>query len=87
MRGEYEEEKFKAVNTELMDVSLMTFRTAVLNLPAFQLTMYAACVLILGLGGTMILQGSLTVGRLTSFLSYVMQVMNSLMMISNVSCS
>ena len=46
--------------------------------------MYAACVLILGLGGTMILQGSLTVGRLTSFLSYVMQVMNSLMMISNV---
>ena len=84
VRGEYEEEKFKAVNTELMDVSLMTFRTAVLNLPAFQLTMYAACVLILGLGGTMILQGSLTVGRLTSFLSYVMQVMNSLMMISNV---
>ena len=32
----------------------------------------------------MILHGSLTVGRLTSFLSYVLQVMNSLMMISNV---
>ena len=84
VRGEYEEEKFKAVNTELMQVSRSTFRTAVLNLPAFQLTMYAACVLILWLGGTMILNGALTVGRLTSFLSYVMQVMNSLMMISNV---
>ena len=84
VRGEYEEEKFEAVNTELMQVSRSTFRTAVLNLPAFQLTMYAACVLILWLGGTMILNGALTVGRLTSFLSYVMQVMNSLMMISNV---
>ena len=84
VRGEYEEEKFEAVNTELMQVSRSTFRTAVLNLPAFQLTMYAACVLILWLGGTMILNGALTVGRLTSFLSYVMQVMSSLMMISNV---
>ena len=84
VRGEYEEEKFEAVNTELMQVSRSTFRTAVLNLPAFQLTMYAACVLILWLGGTMILNGALTVGRLTSFLSYVMQVVNSLMMISNV---
>ena len=84
VRGEYEEEKFEAVNTELMQVSRSTFRTAVLNLPAFQLTMYAACVLILWLGGTMILNGALTVGRMTSFLSYVMQVMNSLMMISNV---
>lgn len=84
VRGDYEEEKFKEVNTELMGVSLATFRTAVLNLPAFQLTMYAAMVAILWFGGNMILQGSLTVGRLTSFLSYVLQVMNSLMMISNV---
>ena len=84
VRGKYEEEKFRDVNTELMNVSLSTFRTAVLNLPAFQLTMYAAMVMILWFGGHMILHGSLTVGRLTSFLSYVLQVMNSLMMISNV---
>ena len=84
VRGKYEEEKFRAVNSELMNVSLSTFRTAVLNLPAFQVTMYAAMVMILWFGGHMILSGSLTVGRLTSFLSYVLQVMNSLMMISNV---
>ena len=84
VRGQYEEEKFRQVNTELMNVSLSTFRTAVLNLSAFQLTMYAAMVMILWFGGQMILAGTLTVGRLTSFLSYVLQVMNSLMMISNV---
>ncbi len=84
VRGKYEEEKFQQVNSELMNVSLSTFRTAVLNLPAFQVTMYAAMVMILWFGGRMILSGTLTVGRLTSFLSYVLQVMNSLMMISNV---
>ena len=84
VRGEYEEEKFQAVNEELMATSQRTFHFAVLNLPAFQFTMYTAIVLILWFGGGMILDGSLQVGELTGFLSYVLQVMNSFMMISNV---
>ena len=84
VRGEYEEEKFQSVNRELMETSQRTFHLAVLNLPAFQLTMYSAIVLILWFGGGMILQGELQVGELTGFLSYVLQVMNSFMMISNV---
>ena len=78
VRGEYEEEKFQQVNGELMDVSRRTFRCAVLNLPAFQLVMYTSTVLLLWFGGNMILRGQLQVGELTGFLSYVMQVMNSL---------
>ena len=46
--------------------------------------MYACVVLIMWFGGNMILAGSLQVGELTGFLSYVLQVMNSLMMLSNV---
>ena len=84
VRGEYEEEKFQAVNQELMNTSQRTFHFAVLNLPAFQFTMYTAIVLILWFGGGMILKGGLQVGELTGFLSYVLQVMNSFMMISNV---
>ncbi len=84
VRGEYEAEKFAQVNQNLMQTSQRTFRTAVLNLPAFQLTMYTATVLIMWFGGNMILQSRLQVGQLTGFLSYVMQVMNSLMLISNV---
>ena len=84
VRGEYEEEKFQAVNGELMATSQRTFHFAVLNLPAFQFTMYTAVVLILWFGGGMILEGGLQVGELTGFLSYVLQVMNSFMMISNV---
>ncbi len=84
VRGEYEEEKFRCVNEELMQTSQRTFHYAVLNLPAFQFTMYASTIFIMWFGGDMILQGNLQVGDLTGFLSYVLQVMNSLMMISNV---
>lgn len=84
VRGEYEEEKFDEVNRGLMQTSQKTFHYAVLNLPAFQFTMYAAAVLIMWFGGNMILQNQLQVGELTGFFSYVLQVMNSLMMISNV---
>ena len=84
VRGEYEEEKFQTVNQELLSTSQRTFHFAVLNLPAFQLVMYTSIVLIFWFGGQMILRGELLVGELTGFLSYVLQVMNSLMMISNV---
>ena len=84
VRGSYEEEKFQGVNQELMNISQRTFHFAVLNLPAFQFTMYVATVLILWFGGSMVLSSHLQVGELTGFLSYVMQVMNSFMLISNV---
>ncbi len=84
VRGDYEEEKFGSVNTTLMQTSQKTFHYAVLNLPAFQLIMYLSIVLIMWFGGGMILESSLQVGELTGFLSYVLQVMNSMMMISNV---
>lgn len=84
VRGEYQEEKFRDVNEELMQTSQKTFHYAVLNLPAFQIVMYTAVVLIMWFGGNMIINSSLQVGDLTGFLSYVLQVMNSLMMISNV---
>ena len=84
VRGNYEADKFQGVNQELMDTSQRTFHFAVFNLPAFQFTMYAATVLILWFGGDMILHSQLQVGELTGFLSYVLQVMNSFMMISNV---
>ena len=84
VRGDYEEEKFRKVNVELTDTSRRTFHYAVLNLPAFQLVMYTAVVLIMWFGGNMILNSGLQVGELTGFLSYVMQVINSLMMIANV---
>ena len=75
---------FENVNQELMDISYNTSRHAVLNLPAFQMVMYTVIVLIMWNGGQYILAGNMKVGELTGFLSYVLQIMNSLMMISNI---
>ncbi len=84
VRDEYEEDKFEEVNHDMAKSSETTFHYAVLNLPAFQAVMYTTIVLILWFGGNMILKSELAVGNLTGFLSYVMQVINSLMMLANV---
>ena len=84
VRGEWVEGRFGAVNERLTDTSTHTFGSAVLNLPLFQAVMYTSDVLILALGGSMIMAGQLKVGELTGFMSYVLQITNSLMMISNV---
>ena len=84
VRGEYEEERFQNVNENLKETSQTTFHYAVLNLPAFQTVMYLSVVLIMWFGGNMVLNSTLQVGDLTGFFSYVMQVINSLMLIANV---
>ena len=84
VRDEYEEDKFEEVNHDMAKSSETTFHYAVLNLPAFQAVMYTTIVLILWFGGNMILKSELAVGNLTGFLSYVMQVINSLMKLANV---
>lgn len=84
VRDEYEEDKFEEVNRDMAKSSETTFHYVVLNLPAFQGIMYTTIVMILWFGGNMILKSELAVGNLTGFLSYVMQVINSLMMLANV---
>ena len=84
VRAEHEEAKFDTVNTELARTATKTFGNAVLNLPVFQLSMYVAAISILWIGGRMIIASELGVGSLMGFMSYVLLIMNSLMMISNV---
>ena len=84
VRDEYEEEQFEKVNQDLARISQDTFHIASLNTPAFQMTMYMAIVGLMTLGIHLIVQGQMQVGELTGVLSYVLQIMNSLMMISNV---
>ena len=84
VREDYDKVKFAQVNQELKSISEKSFRTAVLNMPAMQLVMYTTIICILWFGGKLIFAGEMQVGELTGFLSYVLQILNSLMMISNV---
>ena len=84
VRGDYEIQKFDQVNTNLRDTAEHAFRLAALNMPAMQFVMYSTILCILWFGGRLVTVGSVKVGELTGFLSYVLQVLNSLMMFSNV---
>lgn len=83
VRGDYEKEKFDEVNDNLQTASESAFRTATLNMPAMQFVMYSTILAILWFGGNLLTVGGMKVGELTGFLSYVLQVLNSLMMFSN----
>ena len=84
VRGEYEIGKFNEVNANLQTQSERAFRLATTNMAAMQFVMYGTIISILWFGGGMIRIGTMQVGELTGFLSYVLQILNSLMMISNI---
>lgn len=84
VKSDYENEKFEKINQELRTHSEKAFRYSVLNMPLFQYMMYTTIVCILFFGSQMIFDGEMKVGQLTGFLSYVLQILNALMMISNV---
>lgn len=84
VKSDYENEKFEKINQELRTHSEKAFRYSVLNMPLFQYMMYTTIICILFFGSQMIFAGEMKVGQLTGFLSYVLQILNALMMISNV---
>ena len=84
VRGDYEYEKFENVNNSLKNESEKAFALAVLNMPAMQYVMYGTILSLLLFGGYLINKGELMIGELTGFLSYVLLILNSLMMMSNV---
>lgn len=82
VRSTYEKVKFKAANDELMKSSIKAEKVVSCNLPFMQFTIYSCIIAILWFGGNMVIGGTMLTGQLISFISYVTQIMVSLMMIS-----
>lgn len=84
VREDYEKEKFDASNQNVCNTTTNTIKISALSQPSFQLIMYAVTVILLSLGTKMAHNNSLEVGTLSALLSYILQVVNSIMMLSNV---
>ena len=84
VRQAKEREKFAKGNEELVKASEGAFGIVVLNMPVMQVVVFASIIGILWFGGNMVYAGALTVGKLTSFMTYSFQILMSLMMISMV---
>lgn len=81
-RQEFEEEKFKERNDDLMETALKAISIIIFLMPAFNLVVYATIIAVLWLGGGQISAGNMGGGELISFITYITQVLMSLIMIS-----
>lgn len=84
VRRNKEKEKFKVSNDDLLQASEGAFGIVVLNMPVMQVVVFSSVIGILWFGGNMVNAGTLTVGKLTSFMTYSFQILMSLMMLSMV---
>lgn len=84
VREDFEKAKFKKANDELTSSAIRAVNIAIMNMPVMMLVMNGATLAIIWFGGQMVNAGAMGTGELISFLSYVVQILFSVMMISMV---
>jgi len=84
VRADFEISKFKKSNDDLTEAGIRAVNIAILNMPLMILVMNGATLAVIWLGGRMVYFGTLGAGELVSFLSYIFQILFSVMMISMV---
>ena len=82
VREDYEKQKFDARNTDLRRASETAFGRVVINMPIMMLVIYGSIIAIMWFGGHMVDSGTLEIGLLTTFFTYVGQILVFLMMVS-----
>lgn len=80
VRDDYERQRFVVANTELTDVSLRFGRLMALMFPLVLTVVNFSSVAVLWFGAHRIDAGHMQIGALTAFLSYLMQILMSVMM-------
>jgi len=80
VREPFEEARFGRANTELTNVSLTVGRYMAAMFPVVLLVMNLASVAVLWFGGLRVEAGDMQIGSLTAFLTYLMQILMSVMM-------
>ena len=82
VRAVHEKDKFKASNDDLKNASIAAERLLILAGPLMQSVTYGCIIAILWLGGKLVITGEMPAGDLSAFITYVNQILMSLMMIS-----
>ncbi|MDY3767716.1 MAG: ABC transporter ATP-binding protein [Lachnospiraceae bacterium] len=82
VREDYEKEKFKKASGNVYQMFVKAEKILVCNSPLMQLTVYTCILGISWLGAKMIVSDALTTGELMSLLTYCMNILMSLMMLS-----
>lgn len=84
VREEQETERFHNASANIYKLFVKAEKNIVYNMPLMQFTVYSCILLISWMGAKMIVADSLTTGELMSLLTYCMNILMSLMMMSMV---
>lgn len=82
VREDYENQKFKKASGNIYKIFCKAEGIVAWNSPVMNLTVYTCILLISWMGAHMIVQNTLTTGQLMSLLTYCMNILMNLMMLS-----
>lgn len=80
VRSDFEEARFAQANDELYDVSLKVARLFAIMMPTLMAIFNLSLVAAMWFGGLRVESGAMPIGNLTAFLTYIMQILMSVMM-------
>lgn len=81
-RQDHEEKKFKERNDAFRDTALKAISLIILIMPLLNIIIYSTIIAVLWFGGQQVAAGTMGDGELISFITYITQIMISLMMMS-----
>ncbi len=84
VREDYEEKKFKNVSQDIYGDFVKAEKLIAFNSPLMQFAAYGCMLLISWFGAKFIVSSTMTTGELTSLISYTMQILMSLMLLSRI---
>ena len=82
VREDHETEKFKTISGEIYRDFTKAEKIVTFNMPVMQICIYACILLISWFSARLIVYGDMTTGELASMMTYIMQILMSLMFIS-----
>ena len=82
VREDYENDRFAETNADLKKAGRRAMMVMICMSPLMTLCMNTACLAVLWFGGNMVLSDTMLVGDLTSFITYITQILSSLMMVT-----
>lgn len=82
VREDREIEQFKEASSDIKALFMRAEKIIALNGPVMQIAIYSTLLIVYWFGAKQVVGGTMSTGELTSFITYMMQILSSLMMMS-----
>lgn len=82
VREDFEQEKFNKVADELMNKTINAFNIAIAVMPVMILLLNITTITVWWFGGTKFITGNIEIGKLVAFITYIFNILFSIMMLS-----